>query len=68
MPAPKVNTIDTTGDTTGAGDCFCGAFSVFQKTYPLNQAIERAIKASALAVTKPGAQSAMPYLDELSFD
>lgn len=48
-------------DTTGAGDCFNGALAVqLSEGKPLAEAVEFAVKASALSVTVFGAQAAMP--------
>ncbi|MCT1901971.1 ribokinase [Oceanobacillus sojae] len=53
-------------DTTGAGDTFIGAYAV-AKSEGLNdiEAIKFAVKASAIAVTKYGVQSAIPTRKEL---
>ncbi|SHF39248.1 ribokinase [Seinonella peptonophila] len=53
-------------DTTGAGDSFNAAFaySIAQKK-SIEEAISMAIKVSALKVTKLGAQTGMPYLEEV---
>ena len=55
----------TATDTTGAGDTFNGALVTF---WPLGlaEAVHRACAASALSVTKPGAQGGMPTLAELN--
>lgn len=62
LPSRKVNVVDT----TGAGDTFNGAlaFGIASKQ-PLDQAVEWAIKASAHAVTKIGAQTGMPTKKEM---
>jgi ribokinase len=63
FPAPNVEAVDT----TGAGDCFIGSFtSVLGRTGDLLSSIEDAVKASALSVTRVGAQNAMPTVDELT--
>ena len=53
-------------DTTAAGDAFNGAFAAFIAT---GESVERAIHlanvAGGLCTTRPGAQDAMPSLDEL---
>lgn len=61
IPSLKVSAIDT----TGAGDTFIGAYTV-AKSEDLNdiEAIEFAIKASAIAVTRRGVQSAIPTRKE----
>ncbi|MEO1164905.1 MAG: PfkB family carbohydrate kinase, partial [Chloroflexota bacterium] len=49
-------------DTTGAGDCFTGAFATACfENMPLRDAIQFANKAAALSVQKLGASSSMPY-------
>ena len=63
LPAPKV----TVQDTTGAGDVFNGALAVaLAAGNDWNNAIEFAIKAGSLAVTKMGAQSSAPTLKDIS--
>ncbi|WP_209125203.1 ribokinase [Alkalihalobacillus sp. BA299] len=53
-------------DTTGAGDTFNGALAVgVAKGHSDCKAVEFAIKAAALSVTKFGAQSGMPRLEEI---
>ncbi len=62
QPAPKVQVIDT----TAAGDCFAGAFTVaFTEQQPLPDALRFAVYASALKVTKFGAQSGLPTRKEV---
>ncbi|KAG8623924.1 hypothetical protein KVT40_008900 [Elsinoe batatas] len=64
-PAYEVDVVDT----TGAGDTFTGAYSseyLMQKVagrWDIGQAVSRANKAAALAVTKMGAQSGIPWSD-----
>lgn len=61
-PAMKVAAIDT----TGAGDTFVGALaSALSRGEQFEQAIEFAIAASALAVTRRGAATAIPTLAEV---
>ena len=58
IPAKEVDTIDT----TGAGDVFSGALSVsLSEGRSLIEAVEFANAAAAIAVTRIGAQSAIPY-------
>ncbi|WP_409180003.1 ribokinase [Amycolatopsis sp. VS8301801F10] len=53
-------------DTTGAGDTFCGVLAAaLAEGRPLREAAERAGAAAALAVTRPGAQSAVPTVAEV---
>jgi ribokinase len=60
--APRVEAVDT----VGAGDAFNGALAVaLAENHPLHRAAEWANVAAALAVTKPGAQSALPYRAEI---
>ncbi|MNW37752.1 Ribokinase [compost metagenome] len=55
-------------DTTGAGDCFNAAFAVsIARGLTIKQATEYAVAASALAVTKFGAQNGMPEHHEVSY-
>jgi len=62
IPSTKVNAIDT----TAAGDTFCGALSVaFAESQDIVDAIKFACKASAIAVTRMGAQASIPYRKEL---
>jgi ribokinase len=62
MPAPRVEA----ADTVGAGDAFNGALAVaLAEGRPLVEAAGWAVRAAALAVTKPGAQSALPHRHEL---
>ena len=63
LPAPKVEV----QDTTGAGDVFNGALAVaLAEGRDWKDAIEFAIKAGSLAVTKMGAQSSAPTLEDMS--
>lgn len=53
-------------DTVGAGDCFNGAFvSALSKEKSVEEAIEFAIRAASLSVTKRGAQDSIPNLKEV---
>ena len=62
QPAPKVQAIDT----TAAGDCFVGAFTVaLTEGKKPEEALTFAIYASALKVTKFGAQSGLPTRAEV---
>jgi ribokinase len=57
LPAPKVGVVDT----TGAGDAFVGALAVrLARGAPLEEAVAYAVRAGAAAVTKEGAQGALP--------
>ena len=61
-PAPRVDA----RDTVGAGDCFCGALgAALARGDSLEAAMRFATHAAAIAVTRPGAQAAMPHLDEV---
>ena len=62
LPANKVKAVDT----TAAGDCFTGAFAVaISQGKSEKDAIAFAQKASAIAVTRSGAQSSVPSLEEV---
>ncbi|WP_307873915.1 MULTISPECIES: ribokinase [unclassified Frankia] len=53
-------------DTTGAGDCFCGAFGAsLAAGLPATAALERANAAAGLAVGRFGAGPAMPTASEV---
>ena len=57
IPAPRVEAVDT----VGAGDAFNGALAVaLAEGRPIVEAAAWACAAAALAVTKPGAQAALP--------
>jgi ribokinase len=62
QPAPRVNVVDT----TAAGDCFVGAFTVaLTEGQNPEDALRFAAYASALKVTKFGAQSGLPTRAEV---
>lgn len=62
IPSNKVDVMDT----TGAGDTFCGALAAaLVRGDSIRDAIIFANKAAAFAVTKLGAQSGMPVLEDL---
>lgn len=62
VPSYKVEVVDT----TGAGDTFCGAMAAaLVRGDNLEAAIKFANKAAAYAITKLGAQSGMPTLEQL---
>lgn len=52
-------------DTTGAGDTFIGAYAAVSRDMPAAEALRVASAAAALAVTRPGAQEAMPTRKEI---
>ncbi len=57
VPAPKVEAVDT----TGAGDAFVGALAArLARDATLEEAVAYAVRAGAAAVTKEGAQGALP--------
>jgi ribokinase len=57
LPAPEVEVVDT----TGAGDAFVGALATrIARGASLREAVAYAVRAGAAAVTKEGAQSALP--------
>ena len=62
VPAVKASAVDT----TGAGDCFTGAMACsLAEGNPLEKALEFAAKASAIAVTRAGAQPSFPSRKEI---
>ncbi|TMC22100.1 MAG: ribokinase [Chloroflexi bacterium] len=62
QPAPKVEVVDT----TAAGDCFVGALTVaLTEGQRSEEALRFAVRASALKVTKFGAQSGLPKRAEV---
>ena len=57
VAAPRVDVVDT----TGAGDCFNGVLAAgLLEGFDLPAAVRRAVVASALSVTEPGAREGMP--------
>jgi ribokinase len=63
VPAPKVVAVDT----TAAGDVFNGALAVaLSEDKRLPDAVRFACEAAAVSVTRLGAQSSIPYRNELS--
>jgi len=62
FPAFKVKAVDT----VGAGDCFTGVLAgkMCQKMN-IEDAVSYAISAASIAVTRKGAQTSMPYVDEI---
>ena len=60
LAAPRVEVVDT----TGAGDAFVGALAAtLAGDAPLEEAVAYAVRAGATAVTKEGAQGALPTPD-----
>jgi ribokinase len=63
IPAPQVNTVDT----TGAGDAFTGALAVgIARGDDLVTAAKRAVRVAAISVTRRGAAPSYPSAAELS--
>ena len=63
LPAVQVRAIDT----TGAGDCFNGALAAgLCRNMPIADCIALANRAAALSVTRNGAATSMPRLEELN--
>lgn len=59
--APAVEPVDP----TGAGDAFCGALgTMLARGRELREAVAWAVAAGAVAVTRRGAQTAMPTIEE----
>jgi ribokinase len=62
IPVKQVTAIDS----TGAGDVFNGALAVaILEEMPIEDAVAYAHKASAISVTRMGAQSSIPYKNEI---
>ena len=62
IPSLKVKAVDA----TAAGDTFCGALCVgLSEGLDLTDAARFATKASAITVTRPGAQNSIPTRDEI---
>jgi len=62
VPSQKVKVVDT----TAAGDTFVGAFAVkIVNGHSIEAAVAFAIQASSKTVTQRGAQSSIPWRDEL---
>ena len=62
IPAFKVDAVDT----VGAGDCFNGVLaSYLSKGSSITNAVKAATSAASIAVSRKGAQSSMPYKDEI---
>jgi len=62
LPAPEVDVVDT----TAAGDAFIGALTAaLINGESMQDAVELANCAGALAVTKPGAQPSLPTMDDV---
>jgi ribokinase len=62
IPSPRVEAVDT----VGAGDAFNGALAIaLAEGRALAEAAAWANAAAALAVTRPGAQHALPYRDAI---
>ncbi|MDR1357115.1 MAG: ribokinase [Tannerellaceae bacterium] len=65
LPGKEVET----ADTTGAGDVFCGAFSVYMSEgRTLTESVAFANAAASVAVTRIGAQSSIPYRYEIDMN
>ena len=65
QPALSVQAVDT----TAAGDTYTGyCISGLMKERNLKQCMERAARASAIAVTRPGAADSIPTKDEVDAD
>ena len=62
VAAPAVVAIDT----TGAGDVLCGVLAAaLDRRMPILEALERAVRAAALKVTRAGTWSGLPTANEL---
>ena len=64
IDAPDVKAIDT----TGAGDTFNGAVAVaLTEKKNWNEAVKFSVTAASISVTRMGAQSSIPYRNEIEF-
>ncbi len=62
-PACKVHVVDT----TGAGDTFCGYFlACTLQGMGVEECLERATRASAIAISRAGASVSIPRMDEVA--
>jgi ribokinase len=62
VPAPEADVVDT----TGAGDAFVGALALWlARGASLDEAVGYAVRAGSAAVTREGAQGALPTPDVL---
>jgi ribokinase len=62
FPAPKVRPVDT----VGAGDCFTGWLATgIAEGLTMPEAVARAVRAAGIAITRAGAQGAMPRREEV---
>lgn len=63
FPAPKLNTIDT----TGAGDIFSGAFFYsFQNGNTIRESIQFSVVAASISTTKTGVIESIPEITEIN--
>jgi ribokinase len=63
VPAIPVEPVDT----TAAGDAFCGALAdALVRGEPLGEAARWAVRAAAVACTRPGAQASLPSPEEVT--
>ena len=62
IPSPKVDAVDT----TAAGDVFNGGLAIaISEERSLTEAVRFACKVAAISVTREGAQSSVPYRNEV---
>ncbi|HEY3519958.1 MAG TPA: ribokinase [Rhodanobacteraceae bacterium] len=64
LPAEHANVLDT----TGAGDCFCGALAAAMLRFgdkPFAEAVRHANRAAALSTERAGAAPSMPRYDDV---
>jgi ribokinase len=56
-------------DTTGAGDCFIGAFAVglVERGLAVEGAAHIGLAAAALAIQKKGARDSMPFRKDMAW-
>ncbi|KAK1947780.1 Ribokinase [Phytophthora citrophthora] len=63
----KAFKVDNVVDTTGAGDCYRGAFAIaYAEGRTMHDCMRRAAAASALCVQRPGALPSLPSAEEVA--
>ena len=66
LPSQLLGTVEIKGDTTGAGDTFTGYFlACILRNMQIKDCLQYASRAAAIAVTRKGAASAIPWKEEV---